>query len=139
MARGTVLGCKCQIPAERPAGVDRQTGAGQAAEAERHQLRCLCTSTGEADPRQWRFASAPYPREMAGEQIRRQFGIRLRAVSVKGLLRRLRPSPQRPLRQAWQAGPAAAARSLAKELPAIRAHLCLGSSARHFRRDCHSG
>jgi hypothetical protein len=43
---------------------------------------------------------------------------------VRRLPRRLRPSPQRPPRQARQAGPATAARRLAGKLPAIRAYLC---------------
>lgn len=113
-----------QVPGERLAGVDGQAGARQAAEAERRQPRRLYTLIVETDPRQLGSSSPPYAREMVREQIRREFGMRLPAVSVRRPPRRPRPPPQRPLRQAWQAGPAAAARWLAEELPAIRAYLC---------------
>jgi hypothetical protein len=103
--------------------MDGQAGAGQAADAERRQRRRPYTLTEEADPRRLRFASAPYTPQMAGEQTRRKAGMWLPA-SLSRLPRRRRPSPQRPVRQARQAGPATAARRLAGELPAIRAHLC---------------
>ncbi len=88
------------------------------------QLRRLYTLIVGADPRQLRFEFALWTREMVRELIRRESGVRLSAVSVGRLLRRLGLSPQRPRWRAWRADPAAVARWLAEELPAIRAYLC---------------
>jgi len=63
--------------------------------------RCrLSTLIVGADPRQLRFEFALWTRDMVRELIRREFGVRLPAVSVGHLLRRLGLSPQRPLRRA---------------------------------------
>lgn len=53
--------------------------------------------------------------------IRRRFGVRLSAVSVGRLLKKLGLSPQRPLRRAYQQDPEAVRRWRDEEYPKIRA------------------
>lgn len=86
-----------QVPGGRPAGVEGQAGAGKPPKLNGAQLRRLYTLIVGADPRQLRFEFALWTRERVRELIRREFGVRLPAVSVGRLLRSLGLSPQRPL------------------------------------------
>jgi transposase len=67
------------------------------------------------------FKFALWTRDMVGELIGRQFGVRLSVASVGRLLRTLGLSPQRPLYRAWQQDPEAVARWRQEEYPALRA------------------
>jgi transposase len=72
------------------------------------------------DPRQLSFEVALWTREMVRELIRREFGVRLSAVSVGRLLAKLGLSPQRPLWRAYQQDAAAVDRWKREQFPAIR-------------------
>ena len=85
------------------------------------QLQRLYTLVVGNDPRQLRFAFALWTRDMVRDLIRRAFGVRLSAVSVGRLLRKLGLSPQRPLYRAYQQDPEAVRRWKAEDYPQIRA------------------
>ncbi len=85
------------------------------------QLQRLYTLVVGNDPRQLRFAFALWTRDMVRDLIRREFGVRLSAVSVGRLLRKLGLSPQRPLYRAYQQNPEAVRRWKAETYPQIRA------------------
>ena len=85
------------------------------------QLQRLYTLVVGNDPRQLRFAFALWTRDMVRDLIRREFGVRLSAVSVGRLLRKLGLSPQRPLYRAYQQDPEAVRRWKAEDYPQIRA------------------
>lgn len=84
-------------------------------------LQRLYTLVVGNDPRQLQFAFALWTRDMIRDLIRREFGVRLSAVSVGRLLRKLGLSPQRPLYRAYQQNPEAVARWKAEAYPQIRA------------------
>ena len=69
------------------------------------QLRRLSTLVVGKDPRQLQFTFALWTRDMVRELIRREFDVRLSAVSVGRLLHQLGLSPQRPLYRAYQQTP----------------------------------
>ncbi len=85
------------------------------------QLQRLYTLVVGNDPRQLRFAFALWTRDMVRDLIRREFGVRLSAVSVGRLLRKLGLSPQRPLYRAYQQNPEAVRRWKVEDYPQIRA------------------
>jgi len=85
------------------------------------QLQRLYTLVVGNDPRQLRFAFALWTRDMVRDLIRREFGVRLSAVSVGRLLRKLGLSPQRPLYRAYQQDPEAVRRWKVEDYPQIRA------------------
>jgi transposase len=62
-----------------------------------------------------------WTRDAVGELIARRFGVRLARTTVGGYLRAWNFSPQKPQRRALEQNPAAVARWLATEFPAIRA------------------
>lgn len=93
---------------------------GRPAKLSGQQLARLYRLIVDHDPRQLRFAFALWTRDMVRELLRREFGVRLSAVSVGRLLRKLGLSPQRPLWRAWQQDPEAVARWKETEFPAIR-------------------
>jgi hypothetical protein len=82
---------------------------------------------------------------MVRELIRREFGVRLSAVSVGRLLRILGLSPQRPLHRAYQQDPQQVARWKAEEYPRIRAQAAKARATVYFadeagiRSDYHAG
>lgn len=86
-----------QVPRGWSGGVEGQAGPGQAAEAERDQLRRLYTLIVGSDPRQLQLEVALWTRDLVRELIRREFDVRRSAVSVGRLLTKLGLSPQRPL------------------------------------------
>ena len=73
------------------------------------------------DPRQLQFEFALWTREMVREVIRREFGVRLSAVSVGRLLRKMGLSPQRPTWLATQQNPELVEEWKAVTFPQIRA------------------
>jgi len=85
------------------------------------QLQRLYTLVVGNDPRQLRFAFALWTRDMVRDLIRREFSVRLSAVSVGRLLRKLGLSPQRPLYRAYQQDPEAVRRWKVEDYPQIRA------------------
>jgi transposase len=109
------------------------------------QLRRLYALIVGNDPRQLRFAFALWTRDMVRELIRREFGVRLSAVSVGRLLRILGLSPQRPLHRAYQQDPQQVARWKAEEYPRIRAQAAKARATVYFadeagiRCDYHAG
>lgn len=109
------------------------------------QLKKLYRWITRDDPRQLEFEFALWTREMVRELIRREFGIRLSAVSVGRLLRKLGLSPQRPLRRAYQQDEVAVKRWKQVEFPAIQKEAKKQGSQIYFgdeasvRSDYHSG
>ncbi|MGW3473067.1 winged helix-turn-helix domain-containing protein [Saccharopolyspora sp. NPDC000995] len=69
------------------------------------QIARLYALIAGADPRQLSFDFALWTREMVRKVIRREFGVKLSAVSVGRLLRTMGLSPQRPLHRAYQQDP----------------------------------
>src|SRR5262245_23182371 len=82
---------------------------------------------------------------MVRELIRREFAVRLSAVSVGRLLRKLGLSPQRPLYRAYQQNPEAVARWKAETYPQIHAEAASEGATIYFvdeaeaRSDDHAG
>ena len=109
------------------------------------QLRKLYGLITGADPRQLQFEFALWTREMVRELIRREFGVRLSAVSVGRLLRTVGLSPQRPLWRAWQADPAAVETWKTETFPQLRAEAKKAGATIYFgdeaglRSDYHAG
>lgn len=97
------------------------------------------------DPDQLCFEFALWTREMVRELIWRRLGVELSVKSVGRLLRAWGLSPQRPLRRAYEADPAAAERWKTVEYPAIRALARESGAVIYFgdeasvRSDYHSG
>ena len=109
------------------------------------QLQRLYTLVVGNDPRQLQFPFALWTRAMVRELIRREFAVRLSAVSVGRLLGKLGLSPQRPLYRADQQNPQAVARWKAETYPAIRAEAARVGATVYFadeagvRSDYHAG
>lgn len=97
------------------------------------------------DPRQLRFEFALWTREMVREVIRREFSVRLSAVSVGRMLRKMGLSPQRPLWRAYQQNRAAVERWKNETYPAIRTQAAAEGATIYFgdeagvRSDYHAG
>ena len=97
------------------------------------------------DPRQLQFDFALWTREMVREVIRREFGVRLSAVSVGRLLRKMGLSPQRPRWLATQQNPDAVEQWKAETFPQIRADAAKSGGTVWFadeagvRSDYHAG
>ena len=109
------------------------------------QMRQLYAWVSGSDPRQLQFEFALWTREIVRELIAREFKVKLSAVSVGRLLRRLGLSPQRPLWRAWQADPEAVARWKTEQFPEIRAEAKKVGATVYFadeagiRSDYHAG
>jgi transposase len=109
------------------------------------QLRRLYALVVGNDPRQLRFEFALWTRDMVRELIRREFGVRLSAVSVGRLLRQLGLSPQRPLHRAYEQDPERVARWRQQEYPKIRTQAAKARATIYFadeagiRSDYHAG
>ena len=109
------------------------------------QLSRLYTLVTGNNPRQLRFEFALWTREMVRELIRREFNVKLSAVSVGRLLRKMGLSPQRPLWRAYQQNPAAVERWKNEMYPAIRAQAAAEGATIYFgdeagvRSDYHAG
>ncbi|AWN15486.1 Transposase [Salinisphaera sp. LB1] len=83
-------------------------------------LQWLSGALRDSDPRQYRFAFALWTRDIVRELLRRERGVRVSAVTVGRVLRRLGFTPQRPLRRAWQQSPEAVAEWKQTVYPEIR-------------------
>lgn len=121
MNRSTVYGWVARYREGGEQALGAKPVPGRPSKLSGRQLQRLYTLIVGNDPRQLKFEFALWTREMIRELIRREFGVRLSAVSVGRLLRKLGLSPQRPAWQAFQQDPDAVARWKAEELPAIRA------------------
>lgn len=108
-------------------------------------LRWVYETVTTKNPMQMQFEFALWTREMVRELIRERFNVRLSAVSVGRLLRKLGLSPQRPLARAYQRDPAMVETWLREQFPAIQseakrvgAHIFFADEA-NIRSDYHSG
>ncbi len=109
------------------------------------QLKKVYDVVTGKNPLQLKFEFALWTRDMVREFIRERFGVRLSAVSVGRLLRRLGLSPQKPLRRAYQQNSEAVEQWKRETYPAIRklakqhgATIYFGDEA-SVRSDYHSG
>jgi transposase len=94
---------------------------GEQAALSYHQQQELVALVREATPDQLGLAGFLWTREAVAELISRRYGVWLARTTVGGYLRRWGFSPQKPQRRALEQNPAAVARWLATEFPAIRA------------------
>jgi transposase len=92
----------------------------QAALSEPQQLEVI-TLVRDATPDQLGLAGFLWTREAVAELIARRYGLGLARTTVGAYLRGWGFSPQKPQRRALEQNPAAVARWLAAEFPAIRA------------------
>ena len=145
LARSTVFGW---IARYREGGLDAlkaQPVPGRPPKLLGSQLNRLYDLVAGKDPRQLRFEFALWTREMVRELIRREFNIRLSAVSVGRLLHKMGLSPQRPLWRAYQQNPTAVERWKNETYPAIRAQAAAEGATIYFgdeagvRSDYHAG
>lgn len=145
MARGTVYGWLAKHREGGDAALLAKPVPGPKPKLSAEQMRKIYTWVSGCDPRQLQFEFALWTREIVRELIAREFNVKLSAVSVGRLLRRLGLSPQRPLWRAWQADPAAVERWKAEEFPAIRAEARKAGATVYFadeagiRSDYHAG
>jgi transposase len=145
MARGTVFMWLAKYREGGLAALKAKPVPGKPPKLNGSQLRRLYTLIAGSDPRQLSFAFALWTREMIRELIRREFDVRLSAVSVGRLLKKLGLSPQRPLWRAWQADPEAVERWQREDFPAIRAAAKAEGATIYFgdeagvRSDYHAG
>lgn len=109
------------------------------------QIARLYTMIVGKDPRQLQFEFALWTREMVREVIRREFDVRLSAVSVGRLLRKMGLSPQRPAWLATQQNPDAVEEFKTVIFPKIRAEAAASGGTVWFadeagvRSDYHAG
>ena len=109
------------------------------------QLQKLYRLIVGVDPRQLQFEFALWTREMVREVIRREFDVRLSAVSVGRLLRKMGLSPQRPAWLATQQNPDAVEAWKTEMFPRIRAEAAASGGTVWFadeagvRSDYHAG
>jgi transposase len=132
MARSTVF---AWMAAHREGGLEALRARpvpGPRPKLQGAQLRRLYALIVGNDPGQLRFEFALWTRDMVRELIRREFGVRLSAVSVGRLLRTLGLSPQRPLHRASQQDPQQVARWKAAEYPKIRAEAAKARASIYF-------
>jgi transposase len=86
-----------------------------------HQQQEVMALVRESTPDQLGLAGFLWTRDAVAELIARRFGVWLARTTVGGYLRGWGFSPQRPQRRALEQNPAAVARWLAEEFPAIQA------------------
>ena len=109
------------------------------------QIARLYTLIVGKDPRQLQFEFALWTRDMVREVIRREFDVRLSAVSVGRLLRKMGLSPQRPVWLATQQNPDAVEAWKSETFPQIRAEAAATGGTVWFadeagvRSDYHAG
>jgi transposase len=109
------------------------------------QLKWIYKTIVGKSPLQLGFEFALWTREMVRDLIRKKYGVRLHAVSVGRLLRKIGLSPQKPLHRAFQQKPALIQAWLEKEFPKIKtlakrenAEIFFGDEA-GVRSDYHAG
>jgi len=145
MARGTVFMWLAKYREGGLAALKAKPVPGKPPKLNATQLRRLYALISGGDPRQLSFEFALWTRDMIRELIRREFDVRLSAVSVGRLLSKLGLSPQRPLWRAWQADPEAVQRWQDEEFPAIRKQAKAEGATVYFgdeagiRSDYHAG
>lgn len=145
MQRSTVYGWVAQYREGGIDGLKAKPIPGRPASLSGAQLRRLYTLIVGTNPRQLQFELALWTRDTVRALIRWEFGVRLSAVSVGRLLRKLGLSPQRPLHRAYQQNPDAVAAWKAEQYPAIRAEAKKAGAAVYFadeagiRSDYHAG
>jgi transposase len=109
------------------------------------QLKKIYDIITSKNPLQLKFKFALWTRDMVRELIREEFGVRISAVSVGRLLRKLGMSPQKPLRRAYQQDKERVEKWLQEEYPSIKAQAKKEKAAIFFsdeasiRSDFHSG
>jgi len=121
MARSTVFGWLAKYRDGGQSALLARPVPGRPPKLSWTQLRTLRAMIVGNDPRQLQFEFALWTRDMVRELIRREFGVRLSAVSVGRLLRKLGLSPQRPLWRAYEQNPERVTAWKQTEYPAIRA------------------
>jgi transposase len=94
---------------------------GEQAALTQHQQQELMALVRESTPDQLGLPGFLWTREAVAELITQRYGVWLARTTVGGYLRGWGFSPQRPQRRALEQNPAAVARWLATEFPAIRA------------------
>jgi transposase len=94
---------------------------GEQAALSQHQQQEIMALVRESTPDQLGLAGFLWTREAVAELITQRYGLWLARTTVGGYLRGWGFSPQRPQRRALEQNPAAVARWLAEEFPAIRA------------------
>lgn len=109
------------------------------------QLQRLYELVVGHDPRQLQFEFGLWSRDMVRALIRREFKVRLSAVSVGRLLRKVGLSPQRPVHRAYQQDPEAVAEWKAVTYPGLRVEAEQAGATIYFadeagiRSDYHAG
>jgi transposase len=94
---------------------------GEQAALSQHQQQELMALVRESTPDQLGLPGFLWTRDAVAELITQRYGMWLARTTVGGYLRGWGFSPQRPQRRALEQNPAAVARWLAEEFPAIRA------------------
>jgi transposase len=92
---------------------------GEQAALSARQQQEVIVLVRDSTPDQLGLAGFLWTREAVAELIAQRYGIRLARTTVGGYLRSWRFSPQKPKRRALEQNPAAVARWLAEEYPAI--------------------
>jgi transposase len=94
---------------------------GEQAALSQHQQQEIMALVRESTPDQLGLPGFLWTRDAVAELITQRYGMWLARTTVGGYLRGWGFSPQRPQRRALEQNPAAVARWLATEFPAIRA------------------
>jgi len=94
---------------------------GEQAALAQHQQQEIMALVRESTPDQLGLPGFLWTRDAVAELITQRYGMWLARTTVGGYLRGWGFSPQRPQRRALEQNPAAVARWLAEEFPAIRA------------------
>jgi transposase len=95
--------------------------SGEQAALSQHQQQELMALVRHSTPDQLGLAGFLWTRDAVSELIGQRYGLLLARTTVGGYLRGWGFSPQKPQRRALEQNPAAVARWLATEFPAIRA------------------
>jgi transposase len=145
MRKSTVYGWLAKFREGGEEALKAKPVPGRPPKLDAKQMERIYTLVVGKDPRQLQFDFALWTREMIRELIRREFGVRLSAVSVGRLLRKLGLSPQRPTWLATQQNPDAVEEWKSVTFPQIRAEAAAAGGTVWFadeagvRSDYHSG
>jgi transposase len=145
MRKSTVYGWLATYREGGEAALKAKPVPGRPPKLKGPQLARLYTLIVGTDPRQLQFDFALWTREMIREVIRREFDVRLSAVSVGRLLRKMGLSPQRPTWLATQQNPDAVEAWKSETFPKIRAEAAASGGTVWFadeagvRSDYHAG
>ena len=83
-------------------GLKRKTGSGSEALVPSKYHTKLVSMINGKDPRDYGYASALWTRAIIAELIGKKFGIKIGARAVGDLLSRIKITPQKPLRRAYE-------------------------------------